>query len=210
MKIVCISDTHNKHTYIKIPPGDLIIHAGDFTEAGTKGETLNFLNWFSSLPHTYKILVAGNHDFYLEKHAADLQETMPGNIHYLKDSGVNIQNINFWGAPYTRGNGSWAFNKKSGEEISAHWEMIPENTDFLVTHSPPFQILDELDDKRHIGCDKLLNRVKRIAPAYHIFGHNHNDYGIERTADTVFVNSSSMDNSYKLINAPLIIHYKQS
>jgi|SRR5690606_13062764 len=210
MKIVCISDTHNKHISIKIPPGDLIIHAGDFTEAGTRAETLNFLRWFSSLSHTYKILVAGNHDFYLEKNAASLPEVIPSNIIYLKDSGVCINNINFWGSPYTRGNGSWAFNKKTGDEIMEHWNRIPGDTDFLITHSPPFRILDELDNKKHIGCDKLRQRVKEIAPAYHVFGHNHNDYGIERTASTVFVNSSSLDDTYRVINAPLVIHHKQS
>lgn len=210
MKIVCISDTHNKHNSIKIPLGDVIIHAGDFTEAGTKSETLNFLNWFSSLPHTHKILVAGNHDFYLEKNNSSIFEIIPGNIHYLNDKGICIDKVNFWGSPYTRGNGNWAFNKKSGEEIMEHWQLIPDNTDFLITHSPPFRILDELDNKKHIGCDKLLQRVKEIGPAYHIFGHNHNDYGIERTSTTVFVNSSSMDDRYRLINAPLVIHHKQS
>ncbi len=210
MKIVCISDTHNQHNSINIPAGDVIIHAGDFSEAGTKSETLNFLTWFSSLQHSHKILVAGNHDFYLEKNSAHLQDIIPDNIHYLKDSGICINNINFWGSPYTRGNGSWAFNKTSGSEIKRHWELIPPNTDFLITHSPPHRILDELDDKRHIGCDKLLQRILEIAPAYHIFGHNHNDYGIERTSNTVFVNSSSMDNGYRLINAPLVIHHKLS
>lgn len=210
MKIVCISDTHNKHSSIKIPDGDVIIHAGDFTEAGTKSETFNFLKWFSSLPHSHKILVAGNHDFYLEKNSELLADIIPGNIHYLKDSGVSINNFIFWGAPYTRGNGSWAFNKKSGAEIMEHWKLIPTKTDFLITHSPPFQILDELDNKRHIGCDKLLQCILEIAPAYHIFGHNHNDYGIERTANTVFVNSSTMSDDYRLINAPLVIHHKLS
>lgn len=210
MKIVCISDTHNKHNSINIPPGDLIIHAGDFTEAGTKAETLNFLSWFSSLPHTYKILVAGNHDFYLERNSNSIAGVIPANIHYLEDSGVCINNINFWGAPYTRGNGSWAFNRKTGEDIMKHWNLIPHNTNFVITHTPPFRILDELDNKRHIGCDLLHKRIKEIAPAYHIFGHNHNDYGIERTAKTVFVNSSSLDDSYKVINAPLVIHHKQS
>lgn len=210
MKIVCISDTHNKHAAIKIPTGDLIIHAGDFTEAGTRAETLNFLNWFSSLPHTHKILVAGNHDFFLEKNTSSLHDIIPPNIHYLQDSGVCIDHINFWGAPYTRGNGSWAFNIKRGEEIGKHWDLIPGNTNFLITHTPPFRILDELDNKKHIGCDMLRQRVKQINPAYHIFGHNHNDYGIERTAATVFVNSSSLDDNYRAINAPLVIHHKQS
>src|SRR5690606_13340912 len=107
MKIVCISDTHNKHNFINIPSGDIIIHAGDFTEAGTKAETLNFLGWFASLPHTYKLLVAGNHDFYLDKDQAFISEIIPSNIHYLMDNGISINEVNFWGSPFTRGNGTW-------------------------------------------------------------------------------------------------------
>ena len=67
MKVICIADTHNQHEQLVIPPGDVIIHAGDFTEAGTREETMNFLAWFSNLPHPHKILVAGNHDFSLRK-----------------------------------------------------------------------------------------------------------------------------------------------
>ncbi len=210
MKIVCISDTHNKHKSINIPPGDVIIHAGDFTECGNKVETLDFLGWFSTLPHPHKILVAGNHDFYLEKHESSIAEIIPNNIHYLKDKGITIDGVNFWGSPYTRGNGSWAFNRITGEDIMRHWDLIPEDTDFLITHSPPFRILDELDNKIHIGCDKLLQRIKEISPDYHIFGHNHNDYGVERTSKTVFINSSCVDSRYRLINAPHIIHHKHS
>lgn len=210
MKIVCISDTHNKHQLINIPTGDVIIHAGDLTEAGTKTETLNFLSWFSSLPHIYKIFIGGNHDFYLEKHKDSLRKIIPDNIHYLNDSGIFLEKTHFWGAPHTRGNGSWAFNKKTGDEIMENWKLIPNHTNFLITHSPPFGILDELDNKKHIGCDRLLKRVTEINPAYHIFGHNHNDYGIERISNTVFINSSSMDDGYRLINAPLVIHHKQS
>ena len=67
MEIICIADTHNKHKELIIPAGDMIIHAGDITESGTRKETLDFLKWFSALPHPHKILIAGNHDFYLEK-----------------------------------------------------------------------------------------------------------------------------------------------
>lgn len=210
MKIICIADSHNKHSQIDIPKGDIIIHAGDFTEAGTKFETKDFLSWFSNLPHQHKILVAGNHDFYLEKNDHQLKEIIPSNVHYLKDRGISIENINFWGAPYTPGNGNWAFNISSKNEILKHWKMIPENTDFLITHSPPYGILDELDNKSHIGCDKLLERVKQLKIPYHIFGHNHNDYGIEKKGNSIFINAASLDQRYRPINSPLVIHYKTS
>ncbi len=210
MKIICIADTHNRHSQIEIPKGDIIIHAGDYTEAGTRVETLNFLNWYSNLPHPHKILVSGNHDFYLEKHIDQKEEIIPDNIHYLHDSGVTIKNLHFWGAPYTPGNGNWAFNLSSGKELAKRWDKIPPGTDFLITHSPPFGILDELDNKRHIGCDNLLRRVNSLKIPYHIFGHNHNDYGIQRTSTSVFINASALDQRYRPINSPLVIHHKIS
>lgn len=193
-----------------IPEGDVIVHAGDFTEAGTKSETDAFLRWFSALPHKYKILVAGNHDFYLEKHSSSLDQIIPENIIYLMNSGIKIGNFNFWGSPYTPGNGAWAFNDTPGKTMSQYWDEIPENTDFLITHCPPYGILDELDNKRHIGCPKLVQRIHQIRLPHHVFGHNHNDYGIVRTRQTMFINAASLDNRYRLINAPLVIHTPRS
>jgi len=36
MKIICISETHNKHRDLDIPEGDVIVHTGDFTEEPKK------------------------------------------------------------------------------------------------------------------------------------------------------------------------------
>ena len=65
MTIICISDTHNKHEDLHIPEGDILIHAGDITESGTKRELKSFFEWFKNQPHKHKICIAGNHDFYL-------------------------------------------------------------------------------------------------------------------------------------------------
>lgn len=210
MKIICIADTHNKHKELIIPSGDVIIHAGDITESGTRKETLDFLKWFSALPHPHKILIAGNHDFFLEKIHRNLHNIIPENIHFLIDEGVSINDVNFWGSPVTPGDGSWAFNKKRGNELLKHWNKIPENTDFLITHSPPYGVLDELDNKHHIGCEELFKRIKELKIPNHIFGHVHNDYGIVRTKNTVFINSASLDGRHRQINAPLTVEYKTS
>jgi len=59
--------------------------------------------------------------------------------------------VNFWGSAFSLGDGHWAFNKYRGSQISHHWNIIPQNTDFLITQGPPFGILDELDNKHHIA-----------------------------------------------------------
>lgn len=65
IRIVCISDTHN--TRPELPPGDILIHAGDLTENGSFKEIQTELTWLSSQPHQYKVFVAGNHDVLLDE-----------------------------------------------------------------------------------------------------------------------------------------------
>ncbi len=67
LRFVVISDTHNLHEKIHIPDGDVLIHAGDFTNHGSLLEVQRFTNWFKSLPHPVKVLVPGNHDMILDK-----------------------------------------------------------------------------------------------------------------------------------------------
>lgn len=208
MKIICISDTHNKHEDLILPDGDCIVHAGDFTEAGTKKETTNFLEWYSSTPYKHKILIAGNHDFYLQKKSSKLEQFIPSNIHYLEDTGVSIEDINFWGSPYTPGDNSWAFTKDRGRPISQHWSKIPAITNILITHTPPFGTLDEVDNKSMIGCKNLKERLSKLNISHHIFGHVHNDYGKVKREKTTYVNSSSLDQSHRIINHPISFIYR--
>lgn len=63
--IVCVSDTHN--TRPVLPPGDLLIHAGDLTENGSFDEVQAGIRWLSSQPHRYKVFVPGNHDVLLDE-----------------------------------------------------------------------------------------------------------------------------------------------
>ncbi|WBL26015.1 metallophosphatase domain-containing protein [Zunongwangia sp. HGR-M22] len=200
MRLVSISDTHNKHEDLQLPDADILIHCGDFTEGGSKKETLNFLEWFSKQPHTHKILVAGNHDFYLEKHQQEISNIIPNNIIYLEDSGINIKGINFWGSPYTPSNVNWAFALERGKRIKEKWNMIPEDTHILITHTPPYSIHDESIEYKNIGCEELLKKVVDIKPRFHLFGHVHDDFGSKKIGTTTFINSSVMDNKSRLIN----------
>ena len=94
MKIVIIADTHNKHHELTLPPGDILIHAGDVSMNGEVSEILNFLNWFSVQDFSNKIFIAGNHDFFFEREIEDtIQKIIPPGIIYLNDSGTTIKGI---------------------------------------------------------------------------------------------------------------------
>ncbi|KIK36615.1 hypothetical protein CY34DRAFT_504443 [Suillus luteus UH-Slu-Lm8-n1] len=66
VRTICISDTHNTDVSALIPPGDILIHAGDLTHSGTPRELQATFDWLVSLPHEHKIVIAGNHDTYLQ------------------------------------------------------------------------------------------------------------------------------------------------
>jgi 3',5'-cyclic AMP phosphodiesterase CpdA len=64
VRVVAISDTHSLTHNIKydIPYGDILIHAGDFTQCGRLEEVVDFNNWIEKLPHKHKLCIAGNHE----------------------------------------------------------------------------------------------------------------------------------------------------
>ncbi|TRO64255.1 metallophosphatase domain-containing protein [Christiangramia sabulilitoris] len=203
MKLICLADTHNLHHEIPIPHGDILIHAGDCTDGGTRNETSNFLEWFSSQPHNHKILIPGNHDFFFEKQQN--LDKVPANIHVLIDKGIKLEGINFWGSPVTPGLHNWAFNKERGEAIRKHWNLIPAKTDVLITHTPPFGILDEIDGRNHLGCEELREFLTIVKPKFHLFGHIHQAAGSTTRNGIQFYNLSILDKRLRIIHSPITL-----
>lgn len=201
MEILLISDTHGKHNWFervhKLPMADMIIHAGDVTSVGDIWEIEPFLQWFSGLPYEYKVFIAGNHDYGFETNRYTVRGMIPDNVIYLEDSGVEIEGLKLWGTPVTKPFMNWAFNVETDKRIE-HWNMIPDDTDILITHSPPYGIKDiSTYSHEHVGCQYLTAAVKnRIKPKIHVFGHVHTDYGIEEGVDTTFINASSLNGRY--------------
>ncbi|MGO1648313.1 MAG: metallophosphatase domain-containing protein [Sphingobacterium sp.] len=206
MRAVCISDTHGRHLSLKVPSGDLLIHAGDMTRRGTLREVQEFLEWFSNQRFKHKILIAGNHDFFFE-HAKGEQiaNLIPSNVTYLNDSGIQIHGLNFWGSPVTPWFHDWAFNRKRGEEIKKHWDLIPLNTDVLITHGPPFGVLDQTVYGLKVGCEELQAKIENIKPRFHFFGHIHESYGQYSAQGTQFINASVLNEHYTLSNPPFLL-----
>jgi len=183
MKILQLSDTHNKHQQLaNLPAADVIVHCGDFTDMGTEEEALNFLNWFIDLPYPHKIFVVGNHDLCLWE-AVDIED-LPENVYFLQDRGCEIDGVRFFGLAYN------------------HPEnLIPNDVDVLVTHEPPVMILDE-SNGTHWGNALLRNRIFEVKPKYHLFGHAHDAYGTEKHDGIVFSNGASLNDFYEACHIP--------
>lgn len=205
MKIVAISDTHGYHDQLSLPSGDVLIHAGDVSSRGSEQEIKNFLRWFGKQDYSHKIFIAGNHDFFFEQADAEvIKSLIPDNVIYLNDSGISIGGLNIWGSPVTPWFFDWAFNRHRGAEISRHWELIPQNTDILVTHGPVYGILDRTIHGKRVGCEVLKNISDVIKPKVHICGHIHEAYGQVQALDTFFINASVLDVRYRLVNEAVV------
>src|SRR4030095_3431525 len=74
IRIVCISDTHT-FRLASVPAGDLLIHCGDMTNDGTRKDIQATIDWLKTLPHAEKVVIAGNHDGWLDPEIKKLLQT---------------------------------------------------------------------------------------------------------------------------------------
>lgn len=206
MKICIISDTHGKHKQLDLPNADTIIHCGDFTSIGEEHEIINFMKWFSGLEqYENKIIIAGNHDWLFERNKGQAKSLIPKNVTYLEDNGVEIDGINFYGTPVQKHFCNWAFNRDEAK-LAQHWLHVPDNTDVLITHSPPYGIGDNVPRSGCQGSPSLYKEVvERIRPKIHAFGHIHEDYGLKEMDNIKFINASNLDEHYYCVNDPIVV-----
>jgi Icc-related predicted phosphoesterase len=205
MKIVCISDTHRKHEKIEVPDGDVLVHAGDIgCEHGSTQLTV-FASWLSRQPHKHKVVIPGNHDFFIEKNQTLAREIM-NDHHFLIDEGVDLGGRRIIKKPWQPWFYDWAYNLPRGKALEKVWSWIPDDTDVLITHGPPRNILDRVQiGCTHEGCDDLRDRVMEVLPKLHVFGHIHEGYGQEEHWGVQFVNASSCNFNYQPVNPPIVV-----
>jgi Icc-related predicted phosphoesterase len=203
-RIVIISDTHNQHRSIKIPDGDLLIHAGDITRRGDLADVYDFNALLGTLPHRHKVVIAGNHDFCFQSDPAAAIGALTNCI-YLQDQAVTIDGLQIYGSPWQPWFHDWAFNVPRGRQLQEKWRQIPPGTDILITHGPPLGICDRVLNGAQVGCADLLAAVEHIRPQLHIFGHIHESYGTAVHHGIRFVNASSCNRATVPINPPIVV-----
>lgn len=200
--IIAVSDLHG--FLPAIPPCDLLLLAGDITPVTNhhldfQAEWLDttFRYWLKSLPARQIVFVAGNHDLVFQQQPA----LVPQNLSavYLQDSAFHWQGMKIWGTPWQPWFFDWAFNLRE-PELKDKWDLIPEGTDILVGHGPPFGYGDGVPGRegmRHTGSPSLLARIKKVAPKLVVFGHIHEGRGDWQMADTVLANVTLVNAAYE-------------
>ena len=177
--VVCVSDTHN--TQPRLPPGDVLVHAGDLTETGTLKELQAQLDWLNTQLHAHRIVIAGNHDILLEDQldgakAAEFGRNPRlllqwGSVIYLNCTEAQVtvrgRTLKVYGHPATQKGGNWAFQYTKGTDVFT--SRVPDDVDILITHSPPKYHLDLVG----WGDQYLLQELWRVRPKLHVFGHVH-------------------------------------
>ena len=226
IRIVLISDTHNRHRALQMPEGDILIHAGDFTNNGTEKEIKDFDTWLASLDYQHKILVPGNHDTgteekallrdasQREKQGESLQATEVTSATVLRGEMVEVMGLKIFGLPDTLDPYNllwWAYKADTEEEMKERAGGVSSApVDLLISHSPPWGIGDTCHNGQRAGSRGLREIVLSAnqPPKLWAFGHIHECGGRAYRAlgtETVMVNASSCPLLGKGLRPPMVI-----
>lgn len=212
MKIVALSDIHG---YLPpyLPACDLLLLAGDLCPVANhtpffQSQWLRneFRDWLEKRQARKIVGIAGNHDFVFEQ----LPELVPRDLPwtYLQDAGLEWEGLKIWGTPWQPWFLDWAFNADPAK-LQRQWSLIPDDTDILVVHGPPFSYGDSVEDApgvlRHAGCPHLLERIKQIAPRLVVFGHIHEGRGEWQLGRTTLANVTILDVDYRVVHKPWVM-----
>jgi len=201
MKIIAISDLHGYYPD-DIPACDLLLIAGDVSPVSNpsiqrKWFPATFKYWLYGLKNNGVkeiIGIAGNHDRVFQEYPEDERKwDLPWT--YLEDSSTVVNDFKIYGSPWQPWFHDWAFNAErplsswnkneehfdqakhldpSEPELTDIFSKIPTDTDILITHTPPKNILDYSYDGERVGSNALSARIKHLdSLKLHVFGHIH-------------------------------------
>jgi len=173
------------------------------------------------------VVLPGNHDFFMSDRRDDVWDydnghpmssikpgfipdelhDRPDNLIILNNSSTTVDDVKFYGSPWTPWYGGWAYNleKKCPKGV---WNSIPLDTDVLITHGPPYRILDLNDEGKKCGDENLAKLLMSKSSGFeiklHVFGHIHENPGIVNANGIDFINASVVDERYDMIYKPVI------
>lgn len=202
-----MADSHEWHRHLEIPQCDLLLHAGDASYLSLKSSAIDdFDAWLGEVPARHVIFVPGNHDRFAIP--GNLRKRKLRNARILTNHLAEIMGLRIWGSSLMPLDGT-AVDDPSAEERRRIYAQIPEKVDILITHYPPYGVLDSTDgDQSHAGCRELLKAIKCVKPRVHIFGHVHGARGMVESEHTTFINATVLDATGGLLS-PFTMHMRR-
>lgn len=222
MKVCAISDLHG--FLPEIEPCDLLLICGDIMPlsiqsnmpASEKWLDEVFIPWIDNQLIDQAILIAGNHDHYMERcdKKASLMLNTRKLIYLRNESTTYVSNygesVTVFGTPYCKIFGNWAF-MRDPDTLKEKYSAIPENVDILISHDAP-QIgeIGTISEGSWAGTEAgniwLAEEIKRKKSKWCFCGHIHSgSHEITEYNDTKLVNVSLVDENYKPTNKPLYV-----
>lgn len=221
MKIAVTSDLHG---YLpEINPCDIVLIAGDISPLDIQRNHYEmefwirskFAEWINNLPCDQVIMVAGNHDFYLQNIMNDeiaiydsITKPTKGKLDILYNQMCVVTDkeavmYNICGTPYCRQFKNWAF-MDTPEKLKEYYSTMPDNCDIVLTHDAPkigkLGTTTEGFNKGDYGNEILAKAIKEKSPRYVFCGHIHSgDHELKTYrgyGNTKFANVSYIDESY--------------
>ncbi|KAI7864370.1 Metallo-dependent phosphatase-like protein [Spinellus fusiger] len=191
---------------------DLAVHAGDLTRYSRLEEFEKTFQWIGALPHSLKVITAGNHDGALDssldyggQKKKILSAAKKAGILYLEHEAYllppRLGSHKLFVSPMSPTHLAGAFMQ---DNLQAEWEAIPLDTNILVTHTPPLGYQDVIRGGRHVGCPYLREKIDVIKPHVSIFGHIHEGYGYCFSDNTLFINAATNSIRYRPVQPPIV------
>lgn len=191
VRLIIISDTHERHRTVTLPAGDVFVHCGDILMSSSlpvqsRGVRVlaDFNEWLATVPCTEKVVIGGNHDTALRR--------MPGvitNAVLLENTAAMLpaSGLKVYGNPYSEGsshNNAWQDAEPPVSNACADAHIV-------LSH----ECASSLQQKVLAHCRPLVWAS----------GHNHTRHGVDFREGTLFANAAIQDGDYKPLQAPIVV-----
>jgi len=197
VRVVCISDIHETQNYLTVPPGDLLVIAGDILlkdECSLDDSLVRlraFNEWLGKLPHQQKVVIGGNHDFTISQLGRVATRQILSNAIYLEDEAKVVCGLRIYGSPVSYGTSDNTAFQVPKDKALEHLDIMPHEVDILVVHGISEKMQDAISEKFH--------------PRFIVCGHWHDKYGFSFGEKTTFINACTVDEIWYLpCNPPVV------
>jgi Icc-related predicted phosphoesterase len=202
---------------------DVVTISGDICTNARYRHFVRLLGELSDHARSPVICIPGNHDYWRPEKVFGWRSTGKGFLdanayrkngffHRIKggksilqgvlcliDEQIEFGGFKFYGTPWTTEFNDWNWMKP----VSELTFDIPQDTDILLCHSPPFGYGDATKSEERIGSEALTEAIKntpRLKAAF--FGHAHENHGwVGKINNTLLANVSMVDERNELVTA---------